>query len=1002
MGTTKYLVLPFVCVAILCVWCISYFSYQSGKDIILQTTEQYFRFVLLEVASNIQQRVTKVVESAEIAAHSSSVESVLSLDGTQQQIAQRHAAARARLDNINAINVESSSLALLNAQGRVVVDVVGILRDLLPGISAQDIPESPLDIVREGKPYVGVQTHPASKIGIIYALVPVIVNDTYVGAVFTSINMEEFLDVWSLPLENLTDVRLTLLDAEKNVIVCSDNFFVSGVNYLHKYKNNLFSTLGELTILKFDGLRLGMRWFMPEYNWSLTIGVDKAVLLAPAEELLHKTLIISIIVSLLTIFAIVVVFKTMQNRLRKSDDTLAQMIDAAGIATWEWDGDQQKMRVNRFFNRIFGYDEEQTSYSQEWCLENMHPDDRQKDGDTILECAVQYAHNAECRIKDAQGQWHWVRSIGSVRMHPQTCRVLGGKGIFVDIQARKEAEAARERQQQRLEVLVNERTAALQESNSIILRERALLDSVLNSIPDLIYYKDTTGRYVGCNVACARLFGVAMEDMIGKNDAELNVFSSKTLQEVEYRDAQAHLSHGPYWYEQVVEFTDGRSFIYETVKKVFYNEHRVIQGIVCISRNIDDRKKTEQDLVRARQEASAASQAKSEFLANMSHEIRTPLNGIVGLNYLAMQGEPSPKILGYLKKIASSAQNLSLIINDILDFSKIEAGKLELDYSAFAMGDIVQSTFDMLQPLADKKGIDLRVEQLDSLPPALMGDPLRLSQIFLNLLSNAVKFTHEGSVALIFEVQNRTETQISLNIRVQDTGIGMSAEQISRLFSAFTQADTSTTRQYGGTGLGLTICKSLIDLMGGGISVSSDPGEGSCFSFTLDLDIATSRGSIRLGMDMPVSPVALVPPPSAETEQATPVSVLQHDLQGTRVLLVEDNDINQIIAQELLQCMGCQVDVAGDGQEAVHKALHASYDIVLMDIQMPIMDGFSATREIRNHSRLQDMPIIAMTAHAMMSDREKSLAAGMQDHVTKPIDPATLEQTVHRWVKRTV
>lgn len=998
MRTTKYLVLPFVCVAVLCAWCISYFSYQSGKNIVLQTTEQYFRFVLLEVADNIKQRVTKIVDSAEIAARSSSIEAALSLGGSRQEKAQRHAAARMRLDTINAITEEGSSLALLNAEGRVVIDATGILSALLPDISAEAKPESPLRMVRGGKPYVGVQMHPASKSVIIYALAPVVVNDMYVGAVFTSMNMEGFLHVWALALEKLPDVRLTLLDYQNNVIIGSDSYVNAGMNSLQKYeKDTLLSTLCELATLKSDGMRLGMRWLVPEYNWFLTIGVEKAMLLAPAKNLLHTTIVISIIVSLLTIFAIITVFKTMQNRLRKSDDTLAQMIDAAGVATWEWDAEQQKMRVNRFFNRIFGYDEERASYSQEWCLENMHPDDLQKDGDKTLECVLQYAQNTECRLKDARGQWHWVRSIGSVSVHPQTGKVLGGKGIFVDIQARKEADAARERQQQCLEVLVSERTAALQESNSIILRERALLDSVLNSIPDLIYYKDTTGRYVGCNVACACLFGVAIKDIIGKKDTELNVFCPKTLQEVEQRDAQAYLSLGSYCYEQVVEFNDGRAFFYETVKRVFYNECRGIQGIVCISRNIGERKKAEAELVRARQDASAASQAKSEFLANMSHEIRTPLNGIVGLNYLAMQEDPPPKVLAYLKKIASSAQNLSLIINDILDFSKIEAGKLELDFSAFAMGEIVQSTFDMLQPLADKKGIELRVEQLDTVPSVLMGDPLRLSQIFLNLLSNAVKFTHEGGVFLIFEEQTCTEKRISLKIRVQDTGIGMTAEQISRLFLAFTQADTSTTRKYGGTGLGLTICKSLIDLMGGSISVSSVLGEGSCFSFTLDLGLAASCDSVRLGVDISASPAALVPTPSMEAEQSA--GVAQHDLQDIHVLLVEDNDINQIIAQELLQCMGCKVDVAGDGQEAVYKVLHTNYDLVLMDIQMPIMDGFSATREIRNHSRLQDMPIIAMTAHAMMSDREKSLAAGMQDHVTKPIDPATLEHTVRRWVK---
>lgn len=1020
MRATKYLILPFVCAIILCVCSISYFTYQGGKEIIIRTTEKHYHFVLLEVARNIDQRVKKVLEAALIASHSSTVKGSLEKGLTPAEMEQRRVAVRASLATINRINTESTSLALLNTQGEIVVDSEGILTALLPAIGmgprsgggsvpteaadspveAADLPaeaaDSPVDKLREGKPYVGVQTHPVTKSVIIYGLAPVFTSGSYAGAVFFSMNMDTFGEVWGLPLESLPEVRMTLLDAQKNVIICSDDYFSAGMNYLQKYDTDtLFNSMGELVTLRANGLRVGMRWSVPVFNGSITIGVEKDVLFAPAMALLRKIFLIATLAGVLAILCTVLIFVSTRRRLRKNDDTLTQMLDAAGIATWEWDSKKSVMRVNRFFGRMLGYDEEQTEYSQAWCAVHMHPADRQKYINGSMDSAEHNAHSQECRFKNARGEWQWLRLFGAISLDTKSGNIVSGKGIFVDIHARKEVEAARELQQQRLEVLVDERTAALRESNSTILRERALLDSVLNSIPDLIYYKDTAGRYVGCNEACARLFGFAVEDIIGKTDGELRVFNQTTLQGVEERDKQAYAIIGPYWYEQLVEFSDGRAIIYETVKKVFYNEYGTVQGLVGISRNTTERKKAEEELMQARQDASAANQAKSDFLANMSHEIRTPLNGIVGLNYLAMQEEPSPKVLDYLKKIATSAQNLSLIINDILDFSKIEAGKLELDYSAFSLHDIVQSVFDLLQPMADKKGISLLVEYQGLLPPAVLGDSLRLSQVFVNLLSNAIKFTHEGSVSLLCTVQKQTEKRISLAIRVQDTGIGMSEEQLSRLFTAFTQADASTTRQYGGTGLGLTICKSIVGLMGGNIRVSSVPNEGSCFSFTLDFDIATSTDSVPLDAEG-----ANVP---SVAEGAGPAAAVAGEagraLQGTRVLLAEDNDINQIIAQELLQAIGCTVDIASDGQEAVTKALNASYDIILMDIQMPVMDGFSATRELRKHAGLNSIPIIAMTAHAMMGDREKSLAVGMQDHITKPIDPTILEQMVYRWVK---
>lgn len=999
MRAGKFILLPFVLVVTLCVFVISYFTYQDGKDIILHATERYYRFVLAEASQSIAQRVNKVLEIAEITAQGSSIRAVTITSADKTGFEQKLANASAVISKINAINAESSSIALINAQGKVLVDVEGVYSSL--SLDAE------LDKVRSGENYAGVKILPEKRGAIIFGLAPIMHKGAFYGAVFISMNMKTFSEVWNLPVVSLSEVRLTVLNSQDLVIACSDQYFSEGENYAVTMETAaLMHSVGELLPVNATGLRMGMRNVLPHFGWSIIISVSKSILLEPATHLLWSTAITSTIAGMIAIVCMFIVFNRMQARIRKGDDALERIVNAAAVAIWEWDGDARELRMNRYANVKLGYTDRESIYSDAWCIENMHNDDWKINLQDLTnpDCRKS-SYSFEGRVRNSVGQWQWVRIIGTVCAWNSDGSIKRAMGIYLDIQQQKEREAERAEQRQKLEELVVERTAALQESSSIIQRERLLLDSVLNNIPDAIYYKDLENRYAGCNAAFERMTGFALKDIMGKTCAELNLFLSESARLCDEGDRQALLSSGPYWYEQLLFFKNGQVSLYETVKNIYRDEHGVVMGIVGVSRDITERRKAEDELVRTRQEANAANKAKSEFLANMSHEIRTPLNGIVGLNYLAMQENPPEKIAQYLGKIEISARNLALIINDILDFSKIEAGKLELDYCAFALRDIVQSTFDMLQPTVDKKGISLRVENLEKVPPALMGDSLRLSQVFLNLLSNGVKFTDRGSVSLIFEVEDACPTSVLLFIRVQDTGIGMTPEQLSRLFTAFTQADASTTRKYGGTGLGLTISKSIIEMMGGSLSVSSVPNEGSCFSFRIRLDLPTdSTNASRLDTDAVLNYTR-----SAQQrlgmgmvngeKAAGSVAAQKQRLEGVRVLLAEDNEINQMIAQELLQSMGCRVDIANDGQEAVNKALGGDYALILMDIQMPVMDGFAATAALRKHPALDATPIIAMTAHALVSDREKSLAAGMQDHVTKPIDPQLLQETVLRWVQ---
>ncbi len=522
---------------------------------------------------------------------------------------------------------------------------------------------------------------------------------------------------------------------------------------------------------------------------------------------------------------------------------------------------------------------------------------------------------------------------------------------------------------------------------------RELTEQILDQLPIPVFLKDRQGRFVRFNRQFLKFYQLTREQVMGATIEQFTspAWSAPTLHE----DALA-------WETRRMVSSERRVLRFDPPIDVVLNRVVITSGgesyLLGFSIDVSEQRAAREAMQRAVESAQAASQAKSDFLANMSHEIRTPMNGILGMTELVLESRLEPEQRDDIGLVKASAGALLAIVNEILDFSKIEAGKLDLEEVPFDLRKLVRETMRSMALRAQQKGLELRCEVPANLPRTMKGDPGRLRQVLINLLGNAIKFTQQGSVTLALAMGAGMDDPCDIEFAVSDTGIGIPREKQQLIFEAFSQVDGSTTRQFGGTGLGLTICRRLVILMHGDIDVSSEPGRGSTFRFTVPLrhaalQLVADEAQVDIADEAPAALLSLASSvaPAAGHEQGGG--------NGLRILLAEDNPVNQRLAMRLLEKMGHRITLVDNGIDAVEHAVQGGFDLVLMDVQMPELDGLSATRRIRKLEVAYGghVPIIAMTARAMEGDRDRCLEAGMDDYLSKPIDSERLRQLVSRF-----
>lgn len=656
-----------------------------------------------------------------------------------------------------------------------------------------------------------------------------------------------------------------------------------------------------------------------------------------------------------------------QEAVRRSDECLRLAMEGSNDGVWDVDLVSDQVYLSPRGCELFGYSPDEFVHSVTFWNEMVHPDDL-----PLTQQRLQAHLNGtapfflvEQRLRKKSGQWIWILARGRVSGFDAQGRPVRITGTHTDISDRKAIEQA------------------LHETEEIFRQ-------FMENSPIYVFFKDEEVRAIRLSRNFETMLGRPLSEIYGKNMEEL--FPSELARSMVADDLRI-LREGKLI--SVDEELNGRFYTTTKFPILFEGKKRFLAGYTI---DVTERRQIEHELekhrnhlaelvvsrtielAKAKEVAEAANVAKSTFLANMSHEIRTPLNAIVGLTHLMRRSEKNGEQLERLDHIDAAATHLLSVINNILDLSKIEAGKLELDIGNFPLGAVMQQVAYLISEPARDKGLRLEVST-QGVPVWLRGDATKLRQALLNYTSNALKFTERGSIALRAKVQEEDGEDLLIRFEVQDTGIGIAPERCSRLFQPFEQGDASTTRDYGGSGLGLAITRRLAELMGGQAGVESRLGQGSTFWLTA-----------RLQRGRSMVPVAIF-----SSGKEMEAELLQR-FAGARILLAEDDRLSRQVTLELLHVLGLAVDTAANGREAVDQIRARPYQIILMDVHMPKMDGLEATRAIRSLPGGGNIPIVAMTANAYEENRQACFEAGMNDFVSKPVQPEVLYGTLLKWL----
>jgi PAS domain S-box-containing protein len=645
-----------------------------------------------------------------------------------------------------------------------------------------------------------------------------------------------------------------------------------------------------------------------------------------------------------------------EEAMRESEERFRVMADGCPTVLWVTNAEGGIQFINQAFRTFCGTTYEQVE-GDKWQM-MLHPDDALEYTGAFHRAVRDHTpFRAEVRSRRADGEWRWFDSYAEPRFSAAG-EFLGHVGLSPDITERKQMEMSIQRSEEKFRQLaenIREVFWMMPPSGDEVLYVSPAYEQVWGRTRESLYQNPTS-----------------WQEAVHPDDREqARLLFARRLQgeviESKYR----------------IRTPDGLEKWIRSRAFPIRDQSGLLTRVVGIAEEITERKRYEEELIQARQGAEAANRAKSCFLANMSHEIRTPMNGVIGMLQLLATTDLTPEQARYARVAQSSGRTLLALIDDILDLSKIEARKVVLETVTFNLRETMNEVVQLLRVQANAKGLSLHPIVSPEIPPLLRGDPHRLRQVMTNLCGNAIKFTQQGVVIIEAALEGRNDRTATVRFAVTDTGIGIGMEHAAKLFTPFTQADASTTRKYGGTGLGLAICKQLAELMGGAIGVDSQEGQGSTFWFT---------ACFGLALPSPQQPVC----DRQDGRFAAPINTVRV-VCDARILVVEDNATNREVALAQLRMLGYRASAVNNGAEAVEAVQQESHDLVLMDCEMPVMDGFEATRRIRK-SMGSAIPIVALTADAMAGDRQRCLNEGMNDYIAKPVELGALEEVLARWL----